>query len=329
MNMNMNPIVSVIIPVFNVEKYLISCIESLIMQSYKNIEIILVDDGSSDRSGEICDSYEQNYKYIHVIHQKNEGLSGARNTGIEHATGDYFMFVDSDDFVFENYIQEHLRLAQKYNADLVITRINNFYKISDLSNEDLINVSDSVVSREEAIRAMLSQDVIDVSASAKLYKKDIFDNIRFPFGALYEDIQIIDKVVEKANVIVKSNYAGYNYLQRSDSIMHSSMSEKRMILIDASQHLIEVCKAKYPKAIDAAIKRYIRNNYLILELSSLDNSYDTCSKLIRRNILNYWNFIYRSHMVSMKTRIATIPLGIGLNSFKLFWKITLKIRNLK
>ena len=319
--------VSLIVPVYNVEKYLSKCIESLINQTYDNIEIILINDGSTDNSETICRKYEKDNNNIVFISQQNAGLSEARNSGIDICTGDYIMFIDSDDYVFPSYVSYHMDLAKKYKADLVISGINNYYEGQKLEEEIInINCSQQIVSKEIAVKKMLMQDKIDVSASAKLYERKIFNTLRYPKSQIYEDIAVIDKIVEKSNKIVVTTYSGYNYLQRTGSIMHDKMSDKRMSLIRKSYELLELCEKKYPQAKDAAKKRYIRSNYQILQIAIEDPLYLNISKQLRKNILNNRKFIFESKYVSIKMKIATIVLSVGLKPFEIFWKIIMRQR---
>lgn len=313
-------LVSIIVPIYNVEKYLKKCIDSLLKQSYSNTEIILIDDGSTDRSPEICDEYMQKDARIKVVHKINGGLSDARNNGIKISEGKYITFVDSDDYLDEHYIEMLYRVIYESNADIVISGIKDYYEGKEIE-EDINNINYKILTKEETYKRMLLQQGMDVNACGKLYKKHIFDNLNYPKGMLYEDIQIIDKVIEKSNIITYTEYKGYNYLQRTGSIMYGKMSEKRMSLINKTQELIELMKEKYPKNVKAAIKRYVYCNFHVLGRSILDSNFKNESEKIRKNILNYKKNIFKEKIYTKKEKIATFILIMGLPIYKEFWKI--------
>lgn len=322
-------LISVIVPVYNVEKYLVKCIESIVNQTYSNIEIILVDDGSSDLSSKICDEYSEKYDNITALHKNNGGLSSARNYGIDNCNGKYITFIDSDDYISNIFIQTLYNAAKNRNADLVISGLKNFYddKIVEEDNIDL-NV-EKIITKEVALKKMLLQEEIDVNSTAKLYLKKIFDNIRFPEGKLYEDIQIIDDIISNTSCIVQISYRGYYYLQRKNSIMYGKMSIERLILIEKTKQLIQYSKENYPNIIEASIKRYIYCNFHLLGRSIVDNNFRNISIELRNNIIKYKKKIYKSDMFSVKEKIATFILNFGLVNYKIFWKGYCLITNKK
>ena len=212
----MKEIVSVIIPVYNVEQYIEKCIYSVINQSYKNLEIILINDGSTDRSGIICDKYEKIDKRIKVVHKKNGGLSSARNVGLNLATGEYIMFIDSDDFV-ENTIVEDLYLSC-YKNDVEISICNYRYAnekdIKD-SEENVEYVYDEI----EKFDKMFFEEKFFWMAWGKLYKSTLFNNFRFKENQIYEDFYLIPRVMLNTSKIVYITKSLYNYTVRKESIM--------------------------------------------------------------------------------------------------------------
>lgn len=322
-NMNEDIIISVIVPIYNVEKYLEKCINSILDQTFKKYELILVDDGSTDKCGKICDDYSKKYSQIKVIHKKNGGLSDARNAGIVIALGDYITFVDSDDYLDNEYLQNMYEMAIKFSADLVMCDSQNVYenKKNTLIKND--NIVSEVITKEQAYKKILLQEGTDVSACRKLYKTKIFkDNkILYPVGEIYEDIQVIDKVVESCSKIVITNYIGYYYLQRNGSIMYGKMSQKNFILIEAITKLTSFIKENYPNISYAANKRYVYCNFHILGRAIFDKNYEEECNKIRDNILKYSDEIFKSNLYSLKEKIATRTLKMGLKPYKCFWKI--------
>lgn len=320
--------ISIIIPVFNVEKYLRKCIDSILSQTYKNLEIILVNDGSTDNSAIICDNYQKKDSRIKVIHKKNGGLSDARNCGIKASTGNYITFIDSDDFIDKNFITILYKLILENNADIVISRIVDVFENSK-NIKPSINNESYIISKEECYKKMLLQDEIDVSACGKLYKKHIFKDIKFPIKELYEDLKTIDKIIEKSTKIVFTRYAGYYYLQREGSIMNSGFNPKKLSLIDATERLVKFIKTKYPNVVDAATKRYVYNNYHILGKTIFYKNLYDINRQIRKNILNHTEDILLKKIYTFKEKVATIILIIGLKPYKTFWKVFCKMKGKK
>lgn len=320
-----NKLISVVVPIYNVERYLSKCIDSIINQTYCNFELILVDDGSTDNSGMICDKYAETDIRIKIIHKKNGGLSDARNVGISLANGDYITLIDSDDYIDSKFLENFINIIRKQDADLIVTGLIDFYD-SD-KNVSAKNSSEfEILNREQTYKKMLLQDGMDVNATAKLYKKSIFDNIRYPVGELYEDIKVIYDVVEASNIIIFSKYKGYFYLQRSDSIMYSNMSKKKLMLLVTVDKLKNLIHKNYPNIEEAAIRRYIYCNFHLLGRAIFDKKFLAECKDMRKNILKYQNLIWRNNIFSKKEKIATLFLKLGLIPYKIMWWCFCKLK---
>ena len=212
-------LISIVIPVYKVEKYLEKCIESVLKQTYTNLQIILVDDGSPDNCGKICDEYAKRDSRIDVIHKVNGGLSEARNVGISKAKGRYIGFVDSDDYIKENMYEILLNLIKKYDADVSIC---NLYDVID-GNEYIRNKENGIreYSRLDILKEVLLDKNIQSYAWNKLYKKELFDEVKYPIGKKYEDIGTTFYIFEKCNKIVVTSEPEYYYLKRSDSLVNN------------------------------------------------------------------------------------------------------------
>ena len=303
--------VSVIVPIYKVEKYIKKCIDSLVNQTYKNLEIILVDDGSPDKCGEICDEYAKIDKRIKVLHKKNGGLSDARNKGVEVATGKYVAFVDSDDYVENDYIEYLLELLKRYDADISIILP---YKVDERYIDNRKNKKEKIVvyEKEDALITMLYQKEFDNAAWGKLYKKNIVNGIEFPFGKLYEDIGTTYKYLLKSNKIVYSNKEKYFYLQRSDSIMGKPFKIKDMDYIYQSEILMKDKNITQNKKIEkAAICRYLNANFsVLLKAKKSDNK--EIIKEIKRNIKEKRLEVLLDINSRLKTKIAIILTYIGV-----------------
>lgn len=220
--------ISVIIPVYNVERFLSKCLDSVINQSYPNLEIILIDDGSSDDSPRICDLYAKKDKRFNVFHKNNGGISETRNYGLDRATGDYIMFVDSDDYIHEDMCSIMLKNASETIADMVLC---NYY--IDDSNGNVI-IPDNILKTELITpdiyihQFITERNICYVSPCFKLYKKFIFDSLRYPVGYIHEDEFAMHKIVYQCSKISSISDRLYYYVQSDHSIMRSKFSAKRM-----------------------------------------------------------------------------------------------------
>lgn len=290
--------VSVIIPVYKVEKYLKRCIESVVNQSYKNIEIILVNDGSPDKCGEICDSYARIDSRIKVIHKENGGLSSARNAGLDIASGEYIMFVDSDDWIEENSL-EKLDKYMNMSYDIINFKFSfvkegskNIIELqSDIKESyecDLISYIDKLFSGE-----------LDFFIWNKLYKKGLFNEVKFPEGRNYEDLATIYKLYFKAKNIIVTDYSLYKYWLGNLNSITSNSTIKNM-----TDYLLST------KEIYEVNKNYLQINKR--DFSSVDTWY---KMMIIQLLINYTKSTYKddelkreiqSELRSSKARISAV-----------------------
>lgn len=232
----MNDLVSVVVPIYGVEEYLKNCINSILKQSYINLEIILVNDGSPDKCGEICDEYSKIDNRVKVIHKKNGGLSDARNVGIEIATGKFITFIDSDDYISEDYIKLLLECLIKGQADISICKLK---VTSNLQEKSLIENYETMeaFTSSEALKHMLYALKFSTSACGRMFKTDLFDDVRFPLNKYSEDLFTIYKTFVKASKIVFISKEAYFYYVREDSITNEKFSLKHMDTIYALQNI--------------------------------------------------------------------------------------------
>ena len=236
----MNPLISVVVPIYNVEKYLKKCLDSILSQSYTNLEIILVDDGSPDNCGKICDEYRNKDSRIIVIHKKNGGLSSARNAGIDICKGEYLSFIDSDDFISPTYIEDLYSAINKYKVDIAtFSWYREFY--DETENLVKLDTSDTTTSEElsvsEVLKLMFYQK-IPSGVQHRLFIKRIFDDIRFPEGDLFEEMATVYRTYlaggKKSTIVYGKEYA---YRLRANSIVRMNFSEKKMVCIPVSQRM--------------------------------------------------------------------------------------------
>lgn len=218
-------IVSIIVPVYKVEKYLEKCVKSILEQTYSALEVILVDDGSPDRCGKMCDEYANHDKRIKVIHKENGGLSDARNTGILNATGKYLMFVDSDDWIRKDAVEQVVEKAEQYRTDIVLFDYVRVEEDTNIERCFSTNLPEEVIISGEDTPQLICKSC---SACNKLFRKDFWEQtkVSFPVGRYYEDLGTIPKLMGSAKRVIYVKEAFYFYLQRKGSIMHTSDLEK-------------------------------------------------------------------------------------------------------
>jgi glycosyltransferase involved in cell wall biosynthesis len=227
--MNSQPCVSVIVPVYNTAPYLVRCVDSILAQTHTNLEIILVNDGSTDESGQICDKYALLDERITVIHKENGGLSSARNAGLDVANGEWIGFVDSDDWVIPEMYERLLVAANSENADITLCGFSYVDERGQILKKNTFKKK-AKYTKKEAYNYLASDlAVLYVVAVNKLYKKNIFDNIRYPQGRLHEDEFIIHHLIKESNYIVTIPDTLYMYVQRNGSITNSHYTIQRLL----------------------------------------------------------------------------------------------------
>ncbi len=229
------PLISVIIPVYKVEAYLEFCIDSVLNQTFQDFELILVDDGSPDSCPEICDRYAAAHARVQVIHQKNRGLSAARNTGIGHASGDYLCFIDSDDYVYPCYLEHLYRAVKETGADMAVCQIQSV----DLSiiYGSCAYPSPELLQPYDAFACLFSRRNTEmVIATNKLYARQLFSHIRYPEGLIHEDEAVIHLIIDECQLIAWLNEPLYCYRQREGSITKTKYSLKRLDELTAKEN---------------------------------------------------------------------------------------------
>ncbi|MFA9558198.1 glycosyltransferase [Evansella sp. AB-rgal1] len=286
------------VPIYCVEKYLRKCVDSVINQTYSNLEIILVDDGSPDNCGSICDEYAMIDKRIKVIHKENGGLSDARNAGLDVATGEYISFIDSDDYIHPEFYEVLLNLIVNNNADIAQCGYTEVYEKSDstLSIEKKAIVYPKIVVHNDKndILTNLYEPELEVAiwnVWNKLFKVEILKNIRFPMNRLHEDVFTTYKIFFNANKVVTTEKKMYFYLQRPNSIMRKEFSFRRLDLLDAyydqvlfyeSQSLLKLKE----KAINILETSIVTSIIRVIHSNARD----------KNDLLDYLVSYYKNHM---------------------------------
>lgn len=304
-------LITVIIPVYMVEEYLEKCVKSVQNQTYTNLEIILVDDGSPDSSGSMCDTLSKTDPRIRVIHQKNMGLSGARNSALDIMQGDAVTFVDSDDMLDPNMIKELLRDMEEYDADIVECQ---FYEVFG----DRVDVVDylgdtKVYNTEQALLIDLGSKGGSIAACGKLYRRHIFAKHRFEVGRLGEDTFAIVGSLRQADRVVIDHRPMYYYFHRSDSITTSKFSERTLDSIEGAKRNLEIIEKEFPKAVSGAMFRYDWSYLWVLDRILLDRQWRENKHLkdIMKHIRKHYFRIIRCPFFTRNRKIGATVASIS------------------
>lgn len=310
-------LVSIIVPVYNVKRYVSKCLDSLVNQTYANVEIILVDDGSTDGSGEICDEYEKKYANILVIHQKNKGLSGARNTGIAVAKGEYVTFVDSDDFVTLDFIEYLFGMIKSYKADMSICSSYKFFVGSERKNEKEKDAKIKIFNAQNALENMLYRKDITAYACGKMYSLRLFETIRFPEGQLFEDLNTIYKVIARCDRICWSSAEKYYYLQRENSIVNSGFNIKKMSVIEAGLEIKKFVTERYPDIEKAAISKIFVSAIDLYRRLPQSKEFINEKEYLDKIIRGYRRVVLKDRGNKLLTRVIALVACINIKILKL------------
>ena len=284
--------VSIVVPVYNVEKYLNRCLNSLVNQDYKNIEIIIVNDGSPDNSQMIIDKYEKEYSnVIKAFKKKNEGLSEARNFGLKKATGDYIAFIDSDDYVETNMISEMIKCASKNNSDIVVCDIFDEYE-----NEGIVKIYKNVFTGDSSIFEEHKILLNRFSAWNKLFKVSLFSDkkLKFEKGKIYEDLRLILKLYLKTNTISFIKKPLYHYVIRDGSIMTSSGLKKNLDIVSAFDDVIEYYKQEDKYEMFKNELEFLAIEHLLIS-TIVRVLHISKYKEAKRNVLPYLKYIKKEY----------------------------------
>lgn len=245
--MSGTPLISVIVAVYNIREYLAQCVDSLVSQSYNELEILLVDDGSTDGSGALCDEWAARDGRVKALHRPNGGLSAARNTGLENASGEYVAFVDGDDRVDREMYRCLMETALEFSADVVMSGIvaqeqtGRSYEVFKNSFCERQTIDKGTV-----MSLLVSEREISTSACNKLFKRRLFEHIRFPEGRIYEDKAVMHEVLHSCETIAIDKRAIYYYQLRQNSISKALFSEKNFDQLEAARRRYEFYRQHYP-----------------------------------------------------------------------------------
>jgi len=289
----MNDLITIVVPIYNVSKYLVECIESIIYQTYNNIEIILVDDGSYDGSSDICDKFEKKDSRIRVIHKTNGGLSDARNVGIKNAKGKYICFIDSDDIISKYYLEKLYNAIYESQADISVGNFTNFKDTKEINDIECKKALLEINNGKESIKKIYNKKTYLKMTVAwnKLYKTELFSNILYDKGKIHEDESTTYKILYKANKVVIISDIIYYYRYVPNSITNQKISIKKLDAIEALENrLIFFADRNEIELYNLTLIRYASTNlrlYLNFK-KNLENS-----ECIQEKLLGNFKKVYR------------------------------------
>ena len=328
----MEDLISVIVPIYNVEKYLSRCLESIINQTYSNIEIICINDGSKDNCKDILDEFIKKDKRIKIIKKENGGLSDARNKGIEIASGKYITFVDSDDVITNDYVEYLYNLIKKYDTKISICNREIVWESYEKSKEKIEKENgfkEEKLTAEQAFRNMLLDQGIDICAYAKMYERSLWKEIRYPVGTVYEDSATTYKLLDSTDFIAYGTKKCYFYIARPGSISkHKGFDEREFDYINNTNMMLEYIGNKYSN-LEIELKRYyVYSKFRIYRMLLYTNPRNKeLEKICREEINKYKYEVLKFKETPRRDKLAIRMLSIGREFFKFTWSIYCKLTN--
>lgn len=317
-----NGLISIIVPIYNTENYLRKCIDSIINQTYKNIEIILVNDGSTDNCGKICDEYIDKDNRVKVMHKKNAGLSCARNSGLGLCRGEYIGFVDSDDWVEDNMFESMYSISKQNNSDITICDTTSQEK--KINNKNYDNFEVKKLNQVDYCVEMFTGNSFEGYVCNKLYTSEIINKHKFEDIGGIEDLLFNYKVLnEKPDINVMYIKKGlYHYIRRDDSISFSSFSAKTFSKLKAFKFIYEDSIYKFPMISEYVFKRFIEENiYEAGKYIKADCKEEKYLLQIRKNTIDNYRRIKENDYFSTKQRISIFLMKCNLKLFCYVYKI--------
>ena len=326
------PLISIVVPIYNVAEYLPRCLDSILAQTYKNFEVILVNDGSTDKSKQICQDYSRKDKRFILINKKNGGVSSARNTGIDRAKGDYVTFVDPDDYADDDYLEVLFRTMKRHGADISACGHITRYEASGATISSACG-KQRVLTPEEAIRAMLYEtyDGLGVSLWAKLFSKNVFDGVRFPEGRIFEDTAIVFELIGAAKSISTDLHSKYNYMMRSDSITNCDFDKSKLDMLDATKYACEKAVEQFPSLRQAAKSRMVYAYLSTLSQASKSTIRPgkKTTKALIKYVRRYGLPLLFNKNVKSRNKIGIITTLFGFRFYCFSWGVYSKVTGRK
>ena len=322
--------VSVVVPIYNIESLLENCVRSVLRQTHQAIEVVLVDDGSTDRSGQMCDEIARTDERVVVIHQPNGGLSDARNCGIGAATGEFITFIDGDDFVSEDYVE---LLLEPFAIDGVDLSSIGFVRVLGDSLRSTLPgtagaVEFGVWEREHALKQLFLQRGMTTSAWGKMCRRELLDGIEYPVGAIHEDLPVTHRLVSRARRVAVVHAVAYYYVQRSGSITAQADVDRRLPAVRFALEAIETVRLSHPALEPAArVRAYMECVYLVSQVPRA--RLNTLDPLVVDTMRANRKVVLRASDVPLGQRLAALAFCLGPRGVWLLAKLRMKASHLR
>lgn len=305
------PVVSILVPAYNVEQYIGICLESIITQTYRQLQVVIVDDGSTDSTGEICDKYASKYSFIDAYHIKNGGVANARNVLLSKAEGDFILFVDADDWIDPEMISNMVDISLKYSSD--ITVCGHIVDDSDNTGHTTIVKDENIIiwNQKECIEKFLRHKELNGSLWNKLIRRDLFDGIQFDKRISYgEDALVIWEVLKKSEIVAITNSKYYHYRINNNSISHQRFGKKKIGSHYVWEHFYNDTLVSFPEHQLLAKANFAVSDFWLLYFASMDGyAQDKSIKQFRKNVKDNIKLIYDLSLLSNIKIIAAITLA--------------------
>lgn len=310
------PEISVIVPVYNVEKYLGRCVDSILAQTFRDLEILLVDDGATDRSGEMCDGYAAQDDRIRVIHKENGGLSDARNAGIDAAGGRFLCFIDSDDFIDPTMLEVLHRLIVQEDAEVAICGICDCYEGGRTVQTE--QVEEFTCTGVEAMGLTLEGVRLPGSVCSKLIRAELCRTHRFRRGKTYEDAFFMPGLLIPARKVAATTASLYSYWHRAGSITTQPFSQRNMDVVEAYQYTLDEVQKSCPELLEAARFRLFWANFVVLDKMLVTENYRSLPQFrpVLRFLRSHWLEIVRNPYFRRSRRIAAVALRLQTGLYR-------------
>ena len=320
------PRVSIIVPVYNVAPYLLDCFSSLANQTYKNLEIILIDDGSTDTSKSLCEKFAREDYRVILKRQNNSGLSQARNTALSMASGDYIFFLDSDDYLAKDCIEYLVSLAERSGSPISVCPHYERRGANDLRDFNAASLKTSKLSIEQALKNMLLERGFNLQVTPKLYSSELFETspkIRFPKNELHEDVATTYKLFLRAykknrqSTIVFGETPKYYYNIRNSSITNCKFDKRKLVLIKRTDEMCDTIDRIFPNLKNTTNLRRLHARFSILRQTNSKK----LSKILAHYIKEHQAWITKNPEAKTRDKLALASLKLGLPAFRFSWKI--------
>ena len=309
----MKPIISIIVPVYNVEKYVAKCIESIIKQDMEEIELLMIDDGSTDNSGKICDEWAAKDSRIKVMHIENRGVSSARNLGLELAQGEYIGFVDSDDYIHKSMYRVLYNTLIEEHADMVVCDFAKVYEGEKTPVNEQEHIDIYKFTNMEALMQLHKESFKWNIVVNKLYKRELFKEVRFTEGIIFEDMDIMHKIIYQCEKILYINQTYYYYYQRSGSILRSEYTLKKIdkvkVLEDRMRFAMQIKNKEFRQATEKLYIDALFHNYVVMRfvLKMLPKQ----AKIIKKGYTSFIPNLLANPNFGLKHKIAMVLFWIN------------------